>query len=253
MATDTIIQAVKKRVWRGVKVLGLYFLWRSLGATLALGVLVGSAIGALKLLYDTPANDFFFLSTPVMNIQNYTYLFLSRHPYLWPVWNLIPVFDPKYPLTLLTSGWLVWIPVALVGGHLLQRKVKEDPLASSIIVHGDVGMVSTGTLAIRHIESIAAHLNRFSSPAEKRVVDAITEVTKAVTKDRALDDATRAEVLELLMALAQQTVSPPAGRSRGVARAIVRNLDTALNAAGNLADIWSVWGQTIKDFFGISG
>jgi hypothetical protein len=43
-----------------------------------------------------------------------------------------------------------------------------------------------------------------------------------------------------------------AERSPTIGRMTVRALDTALNAAGNVADVWSAWGPTITAFFGIS-
>jgi hypothetical protein len=81
---------------------------------------------------------------------------------------------------------------------------------------------------------------------------AITEVTKAVTADTTLNSATRMKVLDLLLELARQTALPAAQRSPTVGRTVMGALDTALSAAGNLADVWSAWGPTIKAFFGIS-
>jgi hypothetical protein len=249
MSTGGIVEAVKPWICREVKVLGWYSLWRSLGTVSMLIFLTGSTVGAVKPLYDTPTTNLSLFATPVKQLQDYLRMFLLSHPTFAFVWDLMPGFDLGDPLTLFTSGWLIWVPFAGLGAHLMRRKVKENPSASSITVNGDVGMMNTGILAVKHIESIAAHLNRLSFPVEKRVVDAIAEVTKAVTKDQTLDAAARAEVLDLLMALAQQTASPPAGRSRGVGRAMVRTLDAALSTAGNLADIWSAWGQPIKAFF----
>jgi hypothetical protein len=183
-------------------------------------------------------------------LQRTTDAFFRELPYVGPLWGYLPVFDHRQPLTYV---WGLLIPLSLAGGHLLRRKVKDAPTPTVVTtVHGDVGMMNTGTMAIRHMESIAAHLTHISAPTEKRVVDAITEVTKAVTADATLDGATRTEVLDLLLELARQAALPAAQRSPTVGRTITGSLDTALNAAGNLADVWSAWGPTIKAFFGIS-
>ena len=111
--------------------------------------------------------------------------------------------------------------------------------------------MNTGRMAIREVESIAAHLTRISSSAQSQIAQAIGELTKAVFEDPNLDDPKRREVLEQLNELARQTALPAADRSKGVSRPIVEALGQTLNAAGNLADIWSAWGGTIKGFFGV--
>jgi hypothetical protein len=262
MTTGGIVEAVKRWIWREVKVLGLYSLWRSVGGTIWLVVVGLLMLGTVKYLSATPPESLFIpivpppktmILPPIMDIpflQRSTDIFFRGLPYVGPLWEYLPVFNHREPLTYVAWGSL--IPFGWLGVHLLRRKVKENLLASSITVHGDVGMMNTGTMAIKHMESIAAHLNHISAPTEKRVVDAITEVTKAVTADATLDSAMRTEVLDLLLELAQQTALPAAKRSPTVGRAIVGALDTALNAAGNLADVWSACGPTIKAFFGIS-
>ena len=145
--------------------------------------------------------------------------------------------------------------VGLASRYLLRKKVKDNPSASSITVYTGItaGVLQTGgTATFRHIESIAALLTRVSSPAEERVAQAIAQMTKAVAETPILDEAKRAQVLELFSELARQMALPAADRSRTVVRVLVGTLDAALNAAGNLADIWSAWGEIIKKFFGIS-
>jgi hypothetical protein len=262
MSPHTIVEAVKRWIWRELKVLGKYALWRSLGVTISLVVFGLLMLGVVKYLSETPPESLVVpvvpppqatILPPLMNfpvLQRSSTTFFRGLPYVGPLWEYLPLFNPREPSTYVIWGSL--FPFGWLGAHLLRRKVKENRSASSITVNGPVGMMNTGTMAVRHIESIAAHLNHISAPTEKRVVDAITEVTKAVTKDSTLNDATRAQVLDLLMELARQTALPMANRSPSVGRAIVGALDVALNAAGNLADIWSAWGQTIKAFFRIS-
>ena len=259
-------EAVKRWMQRELKVLGKYTLWRSLGVTIRLVVIGLYLLGVVKYLSETPPESFFvpvvppvspsqtMILPPIMNmpfLQHSSATFFRGLPYIGPLYAHLPLFNHRDPWSYVVWGPL--FPLGWLSAHLLRRKVKETPLASSITVHGDIGMMNTGTMAVRHIESIAAHLNRMASPTERRVVDAIAEVTKAVTTDATLDAATRAEVLDLLIALAQQTASPAADRSRGVGRTIVRTLDSTLSRAGNVADIWSAWGPSIKAFFGFSG
>jgi hypothetical protein len=248
--------AMKRRLWRWSKRLGLLLLLRSLGLVLTILFCVGLGLIGLKFIYVTQFNgfDFFQLSTLVKYIQYYMYVFLSRWPYLWSVWNLIPIFNLKNPITLLTDGWMALLglfSLALLGKHMLNRKVEEDIMQSSINIYRDVGVMNTGTMTIKKVESIAAHLTRISSPAESQVARAIAALTKAVHEEPSLDDSTRSEVLDQLGELARQTALPEADRSKGVYRPIMKALDTALNTAGNLAGVWSAFGGTIKEFFGI--
>ena len=107
-------------------------------------------------------------------------------------------------------------------------------------------------MAVKRVESIAAQLTRISSPDGARVAPAIAHVTKAVAETPTPDEAQRTYRFELLAELARQAALPAAERSPTVGRMTVRALDAALSRAANLADVWSAWGPTIKDFFGVS-
>jgi hypothetical protein len=250
--TGGIVEAAKKRLWRGVKVGGLYALWRSLGATLAVIAVGWCALFALKHLYYTPASTLFIFAPLVNNLKISIHQFLSAYPYLWPVWDMTPLLDPENPLKLFTDGGWALIPITWISAQLLHRQVKEPhPPSSSTTVNGtmNVGMMNYGPVAIEHIDSIAGCVNRMSSPDEARVLDAIKAVTKAVTKAPIRNESQRTEMLELLVELARHTALPAAERRLSVTHAIVRGLDTAVNIAGNLASVWSTWGKVIKDFF----
>jgi len=209
------------------------------------------SLGLVKAFYGANPNGFLGFVKPVAHIQFEIYAFLSARPYLWPVWNFIPPLEAQKPMTLLTDGWVVLLPLQVLARHLLHRKVKEDIMPSSIIVHGSIGVVNTGKMGIKQVQSIAAHLNQISSPEQDQAAEAIAVLTKAVTEDPDLDDSKRGELLDQFVELAQQTVLPPKDRSKGVSRAIVGALDTTLNAAGNLAAIWATCGETIKRVLGI--
>ena len=78
------------------------------------------------------------------------------------------------------------------------------------------------------------------------------KTAEAVREEPTIDETQRTKSLNDLLRLAQQTELPAADRSPGVIRAIVKDLDTALNVAGKLASVWSTWGKIIKTYFGIS-
>jgi hypothetical protein len=135
---------------------------------------------------------------------------------------------------------------------MFNRDIGEDIMPSYINVYrSNIGVMNTGVMQVRTLESIAQHLERIPSTADDQIAYALREVTKAVAEAPNLNDAKRSETLDQLDGLAQQASLPVADRSVGVSRALVNALSQSLEAAGNLADIWSTWGETIKRFFGI--
>lgn len=261
MATSRIVKTVQRWIWREVKVLGLYSLWRSLGGTLWLVVSGLLLLGVVKYFAVTPPESFFvppilpqspmFLPSPDLpSLQRRTVTFFQGLPYVGPVWESLPLFDHRQPWTYVAWGSL--LPFSWLGVHLLRRKVKDDPTMAAVTVLGSVGVVNTGTMAVKRVESIAAQLTRISSLDGARVAPAIAHVTKAVAEAPTPDEAQRTDRLELLAELARQAALPAAERSPTVGRMIVRTLDAALSRVANLADIWSAWGPTIKAFFDVS-
>jgi hypothetical protein len=93
---------------------------------------------------------------PIIDIpflQRSTDAFFQGLPYVGPLWASLPVFDHQQPWTYV---WGLLIPLGMLGGHLLRRKVKDDPTTAAVTVLGSVGVVNTGTMAVRRVESIAA-------------------------------------------------------------------------------------------------
>lgn len=241
----SIVQAAKRHLWRGVKVVGLYALWRSLEGTILLLALGLYVLGAGRYLSATPLESFPIPITPpstttifphldIRALQRTTDTLFRGLPYVGSLWGHVSPFDYRQPITYL---WGLLFPLAWLGHHLLRRKVQDAPTPATYTILGSVGMMNAGTMAIKRVGSIAAHLTRISSPAEERVAQAIAHVTKAVAEARTLNEAQRTGVLDLLTELARHTALPAAKRSPSVGRAIVGALDTALNAAGNLADV----------------
>jgi hypothetical protein len=258
MATDRIIEAVKRRVKRGLKVLGLYILWQSTGWTLTvlfLAVLGGIALKSILAIPLPDVGPFDPFLRPLRMLDWHVTRFFIEHPNVWALWQHLPGYDPMNPLTLLTPRWAAVISVGLMGGYLLRKKVKDAPLASSSFtvhntVHGDVGVVNQGT--VKHIESIAGRLTQISLPSQRETAQALVRVAEAVREEPSLGPAMRREQLDHLLQLAKQTELSAAKRSLTVCRATVRALDAVLSRTANLADIWSAWGPTIKAFFDVS-
>lgn len=258
MTTRRIIEAVKRRLKRGLKVLGLYLLWQTTGWTLTiffLVILVGSAVKSIMAMPLPNVGPFDPFLIPFRMLHWHTTLFLIEHPTAWTVWQHLPGYDPANPLTLLIPTWGGVGLIGLAGGYLLRKKVKEASAPSSSFtvhntVHGDVGVVNQGT--VKHIESIAGRLTQISLPSQRETAQAIVKVAEAVREEPTLGTAIRREQLDRLLQLAQQTELPAAKRSPSFGRATVRALDAALSRVANLADIWSAWGPTIKAFFEVS-
>jgi hypothetical protein len=130
MATDTIIQATKRRVWRWVKVVGLYSLWRSLGGTITLLVFGLLMLGAVRYLSATPPDSFIlpmsppprntiFPSMDIPSLQRTTDTFFRGLPYVGPIWGHLPVFNHRQPMSFV---WALLIPIGWLGTHLMHKK-----------------------------------------------------------------------------------------------------------------------------------
>jgi hypothetical protein len=254
MATGRIIEAVKQRVKHGLQDLGLYLLRQSTGWTLTVLFIAGLSGIALKSSMAMPLPDvgaFDPLLMPLRLLYWHTARFLIEHPNAWLVWQHLPTYEPGNPFTLLTPALGVVLSTGLMGGYLLRKKVKElSTYTVHNTVHGDVGVVNQGI--VKHIESIAGRHTQIFLPSPRETAQALAKVAEAVREEPTLGPAMRREQLDRLLQLAQQTELPAAKRSPSFGRATVRALDAALSRAGNLADIWSAWGPTIKAFFGIS-
>jgi hypothetical protein len=269
MSSRSFKEAVKRWMWRELKVLGKYTLWRSLGVTIQLVVISLYLLGVVKYFAETPPEATFLPPTPAvsssrmlalppsMNIpslQRRTAAFFRGLPYIGPLYAHLPLFNHRDPWSYVTWGPL--FPLGWLSAHLLRRKVKDAPAPSSINnyhgdnYHGDVGMVNRGT--VDRIGTIAGRQTNIALPSPKEGADALMQVAKAVQAAPTLDQAQRRALLEHLLWLAQQTEVPAADRAHTVIRSIVKDLDGALSVAGKLASVWTQWGKIIKTFFDIS-
>jgi hypothetical protein len=254
MPTHGIWEAVKRRVKRGLKILGLYILWQSTGWTLTIlffAALAGTALNSILAIPLPDVGPFNPLLRPLRLLDWHITRFFIEHPNVWALCQYLPGYDPMNPLTLLTPRWAAVLSMGLVGGYLLRKKVKElSAYTVHNTVHGDVGVVNQGT--VKHIESIAGRLTQVFPPSPREAAQAIAKVAEAVREDPTLSAAHRRAQLDRLLQLAQQAELPEAERSPSLGRTTVRALDAALSRTANLADVWSAWGPTIKGFFGVS-
>jgi hypothetical protein len=260
MTTRRTIEALKHRIKRGLKVLGLYLLWQATGWTLTIfffAILVGSGVKSIMAMPLSNIGPFDPLLMPFRMLHWHTTRFLIEHPTAWTVWQHLPGYDPSNPFTLFTPTWGGVLLVGLAGGYLVRKKVKEaSPPASINTYHGDyyrgdVTMVNKGT--VDSIGTIAGRHTNIALPSPKEGADALMQVAEAVQAEPTIDQAQRRAVLERLLWLAQQTEVPAADRAHTAIRTIVNDLDGALSVAGKLASVWTQWGKIIKTFFGISG
>ncbi len=80
---------------------------------------------------------------------------------------------------------------------------------------------------------------------------ALEQLTQAVLSEATLQAADKKEVVEALSAIAEQAAKKPEERSKGILKAAVAWLPTAISAAKNLTTLWDKFGPIIKAYLGI--
>jgi hypothetical protein len=85
----------------------------------------------------------------------------------------------------------------------------------------------------------------------REFAQALEQLTRAVLSEAMLRDAEKKEVVEVLSTIAEQAEKKPEERSKGVLRAAVAWLPTAISAATNLTTLWNTFGPIIKAYLGI--
>jgi hypothetical protein len=140
-------------------------------------------------------------------------------------------------------------------------KFLENPLQPTIqgdyvmgnkfdISNSPIGILNTGE--IRNVENISAHISMLKDSGHTEVAEALNKLTEAVKVNNEISGVQRAEILEQIEELSKQAALPKEKQSRpGVIKAIISSITGALGTAASLAQIWSVWGEPIKKFFGI--
>ena len=86
---------------------------------------------------------------------------------------------------------------------------------------------------------------------QKEFARALEQLTQAVLAEPALQSAEKQEVMDALSTIAEQAAKKPEARSKGMLKAAVAWLPTAVSAAKNLTELWGTLGPIIKGHLGI--
>jgi hypothetical protein len=129
------------------------------------------------------------------------------------------------------------------GDHIMGNKFD--------ISNSPIGILNTGEIS--NVEKISVHVSTVKNSGNAEIADALSTLTEAVKANNEVAQAQRAELLEQIEELSKQASLPSDKRSStGVIKAVISSIASGLGTAANLAQIWSVWGEPIKKFFGLA-
>ena len=117
----------------------------------------------------------------------------------------------------------------------------------SEVSNSQVGVLNTGEMQAK---SITGSISTPADPSQHQIVEALTSLAKAVKASQTISAQQQTEILEQLELLSDQALLTPSERKAGLIKPILSALATALNVGGSSAEIWSQWGDAIKNFFG---
>ncbi len=109
-----------------------------------------------------------------------------------------------------------------------------------------VGMLNTGEMLG---ESITANVSILATSNQYQITEAFQNITEAVKASPDISSQERTKILERLELLSKQATLVPSERKASLIKDTLLALATALGAGGGLAEIWSTWGNVIRDFF----
>ena len=118
----------------------------------------------------------------------------------------------------------------------------------SEVSNSQVGILNTGEMQAK---SITGSVSPSADPSQQQIAEALTSLTVAVKASQNISSQRQTEIKEQLELLNEQVKLAPSERKVGLIKPILSALATALSAGGGAAEIWSQWGDTIKNFFGI--
>ena len=118
----------------------------------------------------------------------------------------------------------------------------------SEISNNQVGVLNTGEMQAK---SITGSISAPADPSQHQIVEALASLAEAVKASQTISAQQQTEILEQLELLSGQALSTPSERKAGLIKPILSALVTALNVGGSSAEIWSQWGDAIKNFFGL--
>lgn len=116
------------------------------------------------------------------------------------------------------------------------------------ISNSTVGMLNTGEILA---ESITANVSTLNDSNQQQIAEALRILTDAVKSSQDVSSQVQTEILEQLQLISEQATLAPPERKAGLIKPTLAALATTLSAGGGLAEIWSKWGTTIENFFGL--
>lgn len=133
-------------------------------------------------------------------------------------------------------------PITTVMGE--HSSVKVDIRDSAI------GLLNLGEF--ENVKSIRINVSTLKNSGNREIAEALDELTKSVTESRELSAAQRTELIQALKELSRQAALPAEERTDpGVISSILIGFSIAIQSAGGLAQVWQVWGEPIRKFFGL--
>lgn len=126
--------------------------------------------------------------------------------------------------------------------------VKDE--AAINISNSAIGFLNAGEIA--QVGSVSANASALAEAGSAEIAQALRLLTKSIAESEDLASEQRSEALDLLEELSAQAVLPKDERLRlATLRAAAETLAGIVGAAASLGQIWSMWGQPIRTFFGI--
>lgn len=126
----------------------------------------------------------------------------------------------------------------------------EKKFGSINISNSTIGMLNTGE--IENVNSISLNVSTLMDSGKKKVAFALKNLTESVTSNQNISLDQRTEFLDQLEEISRQATLSPEKRAKiGVIKAIITNLAKSFEAVGGLAEVWSTWGRSICNFFGL--
>ena len=120
-------------------------------------------------------------------------------------------------------------------------------MKSEVSTNGQVGVLNTGKMQAK---SMTTSITTLADPSQHQIAEALTSLTEAVKASQNISSQQQIEILEQLELLSKQATLAPSERKAGLIKPILSTLATTFSAGGGLAEIWSQWGDVIKNFFG---